>query len=88
MSVFFFFHQSKDLLRIEAVVNDGVYADVSWECETITMVRKFTFLYRNYVSLPFQVTKSIYIPVLDANDNAPVFMGLPYNVEVREVSLS
>lgn len=53
MSVFFFFHQSKDLLRIEAVVNDGVYADVSWECETITMVRKFTFLYRNYVSLPF-----------------------------------
>lgn len=49
--------ESKDLLRIEAVVNDGVYADV---------------------------TKSIYIPVLDANDNAPVFMGLPYNVEVRE----
>ncbi|XP_077103705.1 cadherin-related family member 2 [Siphateles boraxobius] len=49
--------ESKDLLLIDALVNDGVYADV---------------------------TKSVYIPVLDANDNAPVFSGLPYNVEVLE----
>ncbi|XP_056118371.1 cadherin-related family member 2 [Rhinichthys klamathensis goyatoka] len=49
--------ESKDLLLIDAVVNDGVYADV---------------------------TKSVYIPVDDANDNAPVFNGLPYNVEVQE----
>ncbi|KAK7141073.1 hypothetical protein R3I93_015279 [Phoxinus phoxinus] len=49
--------ESKDLLLIQAVVNDGVYGDQ---------------------------TKSVYIPVLDANDNAPLFNGLPYNVEVLE----
>ncbi|XP_042594059.1 cadherin-related family member 2-like [Cyprinus carpio] len=30
------------------------------------------------------VTKTVYIAVLDANDNAPVFQNLPYNVEVPE----
>ncbi|CAM4616385.1 unnamed protein product [Leuciscus chuanchicus] len=49
--------ETKDLLQVEVVVNDGVYADV---------------------------TKIVYIPVIDANDNAPVFHGLPYNVEVLE----
>ncbi|TRY54651.1 hypothetical protein DNTS_031194 [Danionella cerebrum] len=44
-------------LLIEAVVNDGVYADV---------------------------IKTIYITVKDANDNAPVFQGLPYNKDVPE----
>ncbi|KAK9963386.1 hypothetical protein ABG768_006576 [Culter alburnus] len=49
--------ETKDLLLIEVVVNDGVYADV---------------------------TKNVYISVDDANDNAPVFSGLPYNIEVPE----
>ncbi|XP_051716503.1 cadherin-related family member 2 isoform X2 [Ctenopharyngodon idella] len=49
--------ETKPLLNIDAVVNDGVYADV---------------------------IKVIYIIVDDANDNAPVFHGLPYNVEVLE----
>uniref|UniRef100_A0A8C2IR17 Cadherin domain-containing protein n=1 Tax=Cyprinus carpio TaxID=7962 RepID=A0A8C2IR17_CYPCA len=49
--------ETKDLLLIEVVVNDGVYADV---------------------------TKSVYVAVLDANDNAPVFQKLPYNEEVPE----
>ncbi|XP_048032218.1 LOW QUALITY PROTEIN: cadherin-related family member 2 [Megalobrama amblycephala] len=49
--------ETKDLLLIEVVVNDGVYADV---------------------------TQNVYISVDDANDNAPVFSGLPYNIEVPE----
>ncbi|XP_052471325.1 cadherin-related family member 2-like [Carassius gibelio] len=49
--------ETKDLLLIEVVVNDGVYADV---------------------------IKSVYVAVLDANDNAPVFQKLPYNEEVPE----
>ncbi|XP_073676482.1 cadherin-related family member 2 [Garra rufa] len=49
--------ETKSLLDIDVVVNDGVYADVS---------------------------KTIYIAVSDANDNAPVFQGLPYNVEILE----
>uniref|UniRef100_A0A672SP57 Cadherin domain-containing protein n=1 Tax=Sinocyclocheilus grahami TaxID=75366 RepID=A0A672SP57_SINGR len=32
------------------------------------------------------VTKTVYIAVLDANDNPPVFQNLPYNKEVPEVS--
>ncbi|XP_043113666.1 cadherin-related family member 2 [Puntigrus tetrazona] len=30
------------------------------------------------------VTKTVYIAILDANDNAPVFQNLPYNAEVSE----
>ncbi|XP_052430626.1 cadherin-related family member 2-like [Carassius gibelio] len=33
------------------------------------------------------VSKTVYINVLDANDNAPVFQNLPYNVEVPENAL-
>lgn len=49
-----FLYQTKDLLLIEVVVNDGVYADVSWKYESITMVRKFTFLNPNMYLFPFR----------------------------------
>lgn len=54
------FFQTKDLLLIEVVVNDGVYADVSWEYESITMVRKFTFLYPNMISALIGDKKRLY----------------------------
>jgi len=60
MNVCVFFHQSKELLFIEAVVNDGVYSDVSWEYKGITMVRKFTFIYPNMISALLGDKKHIY----------------------------
>ncbi|XP_052006006.1 cadherin-related family member 2-like [Xyrauchen texanus] len=51
--------EANDLVSINVVVNDGVYADE---------------------------TKLVYVTVKDANDNAPVFLDLPYNREVAEDS--
>ncbi|XP_051505646.1 cadherin-related family member 2-like [Myxocyprinus asiaticus] len=52
--------ETNNLVNINVVVNDGVYADE---------------------------IKTVYIAVQDANDNAPVFLDLPYNREVAENSL-